>query len=112
MPTPAKIPPSWGATGKPLTSPSAAPNSLLLPVLLAAAELGTAGARPKGGFLRPGIAGPVSAEGPDDDVDDLSISGADLSLVSVFLSRLPLVMSPRRAPWFYHENQLAREHFI
>lgn len=96
IPTPAKSPPNCGAAGAagaPELPPSDAAVSLLMRLgVVAAARDGAVGNLP-----RPGIAGADAMDGPDEDVG-LSSIGADLSLVSVFLSLVPFVMSPSNAP--------------
>jgi hypothetical protein len=54
---------------------------------------------PVPGGLRPGTGGAPPAGGPDDEVFDLSIIGAERSLTCVtFFSRAPLLISLSRAP--------------
>lgn len=73
--------------------------SLLLRARLAPPVLEIGGARPLDGLPRPGIAGAPPIGGPAEAPDGLSTCGADLSFVTAFLSRVPLVMSVKRAPW-------------
>lgn len=98
IPTPAKIPPSWGAEGTVPASRPLPPASLLLLPRLDVETAGTGGAKPAGGFGIPGtrgapVGGPV-VEGPLP-----LICGADRSFVTAFLSFAPFVMSVRSAPF-------------
>lgn len=67
MPTPAKIPPSWGAEGTALASPPLAPVSLLLLPRLGTELPRIGGARPTDGFGIPGTGG-ATVGGPIDEL--------------------------------------------
>lgn len=106
MPTPANIPPNCGAEGTPLESPLVPlpPVSLLLRTRFDAASFIT-GARPLG-FVTPGIAG-APVRGPVEEGFVFSSCGADRSFVTAFLSLVPLVISPSKAPFLkYISNYL------
>lgn len=77
----------------------AAPVSLLLLARFEAPKPGTGGARPDGGLPRPGIAGAPPTGVPVESPDGFPTIGADLSFVTAFFSRAPLVISVKRAPF-------------
>lgn len=91
---PANKPPSWGADGtlELLSLPTERPSLLLRNRF----PPGTGGASPPGGLGMPGTGGAPPMAGPL-DFPCLSIIGADLSFVTVFLSFVPLVISCNRA---------------
>lgn len=75
--------------------------SLLLRRRLAAGPEGTGGASPLGGCLPPGTGGALPIEGADETPPEFPTTGADRSLVTAFLSLVPLWISERSA--FYLE---------
>ena len=93
IPIPANIPPNCGAAG--IVPPSALPAPWPLSLLLLA-RFGTA---PGTGGAKPGLAGVGVIAVPVDEPDPLSSIGADRSFVTAFLSLVPLVMSPSKAPY-------------
>lgn len=93
---PANKPPSCGADGSAdAPSPPCPPRppSLLLRIRLP----GAGGAKPVGGFNIPGIGGAPPTGGAAGPPEPFEISGADLSFVTVFFSRAPLVISVNNA---------------
>ena len=82
-----------------LLLPPPPPESLLLLARFGADASGNGGARPAGGFPRPGMGGAPPTDGPPEGPELLSNSGAERSLVTAFLSFAPFVISPSRAPW-------------
>ena len=96
----AKSPPSWGAAGTAaLLSGPEAPSLLLLRSLFPSCAEGTGGANPVGGFAIPGIGGAPAGAGPVFPPPPFEINGADLSFVTAFFKRVPLLISERRAPY-------------
>lgn len=89
---PANRPPSCGADGilPPLVLSPLERPSLLLRSLFATPPGGTGGASPPGGF---GTGGAPPIAGPADFPGSFWIIGADLSFVTVFFKRVPLVIS-------------------
>ena len=98
IPTPAKIPPNWGAAVATLLSALPVVSLLLLTRFDPPEALGIGGARPPGGLPRPGTAGAPPIGGPAEAPDILPTAGADRSFVTAFFNLAPLVMSVRRAP--------------
>ena len=103
---PAKRPPNCGAAGTKLPpelpSPPLLPRplSLLLLILPKAPGPGGGGGAP-GGLPAPGIAGAPPIGGSPELPPSFLTIGADLSFVTAFFSRAPLLMSVRRAPYIY-----------
>jgi hypothetical protein len=97
---PANIPPNRGAAGTPPLTPLPPPPpvSLLLLPRFVDVDPGMRGARPAACFPEPGTAGAPLEGGPPGATEPLSNTAAERSLVTAFLSLVPFVMSPSKAP--------------
>ncbi len=97
---PANIPPNRGAAGTPPLTPLPPPPpvSLLLLPRFVDVDPGMRGARRAACFPEPGTAGAPLEGGPPGATEPLSNTAAERSLVTAFLSLVPFVMSPSKAP--------------
>ena len=94
---PARIPASCGGAPGALSPPAPAPAPLSLRPRLAAPGIG--GACAVGGFFIPGTGGALATGGAPPDFTPPETWGADLSLVTAFFNRVPLLISDRSAPY-------------